>query len=103
MEVSRKSSSIDFENNKLEKFQDHFKVIFQIVMFIQFLYFIRLKTYSVVAFAVLLFGSSLKKRIKATILYATETGNSENFAKQLIIPLKYLFNVQVNILTQVRL
>ena len=44
-----------------------------------------------------LFGKALSKRIKATILYATETGRSEEYAKRLEHIFSYAFNVTVSI------
>lgn len=38
----------------------------------------------------------LQKRVKCTILYATETGKSEGFAKSLTEIFKHSFNAQVN-------
>lgn len=43
-----------------------------------------------------LFGKQLSKRIKATILYATETGRSEIYAKRLAQIFSHGFNVSVN-------
>ena len=48
-----------------------------------------------VKFTSKLFGRALSKRIKATILYATETGKSEQYAKQLCELLGHAFNAQV--------
>ena len=45
-----------------------------------------------------LFGKALSKRIKATILYATETGKSEQFAKRLAHIFSHAFNVSVSLL-----
>lgn len=42
-----------------------------------------------------LFGRALSRRIKATVLYATETGKSEQYAKQLVELLGHAFNAQV--------
>lgn len=42
-----------------------------------------------------LFGKALSKRLKATILYATETGRSEIFAKRLGQIFSHAFNVSV--------
>lgn len=44
-----------------------------------------------------LFGKALSKRIKATILYATETGRSEQFAKRLGQIFSHAFNVSVSL------
>ena len=46
-----------------------------------------------------LFTKALAKRVEATILYATETGKSETFAKQLGNIFKNRFNVQVKSLS----
>ncbi|RVE54796.1 hypothetical protein evm_000563 [Chilo suppressalis] len=43
-----------------------------------------------------LYGRALSKRIKATILYATETGKSEQYAKELGSIFGHAFNVQVH-------
>ena len=43
-----------------------------------------------------LYGKALSKRIKATVLYATETGKSENYAKKLREIFGQTFNAQVN-------
>lgn len=48
-----------------------------------------------VKFTSKLFGRALSRRIKATILYATETGKSEQYAKQLVDLLGHAFNAQV--------
>ena len=44
-----------------------------------------------------LFGKALSKRIKATILYATETGKSEQLAKRLGHIFSHAFNVNVSL------
>lgn len=51
---------------------------------------------SAVKFTSKLFGRALSKRIKATVLYATETGKSEQYAKQLCELLGHAFNAQVS-------
>ena len=43
-----------------------------------------------------LFEKALSKRIKATILYATELGRSEEYAKRLANIFSYDFNVSVS-------
>ena len=48
-----------------------------------------------VKFSTQLMGKALAKRIKCTILYATETGKSEGFAKTLSSVFKYAFDVKV--------
>lgn len=48
-----------------------------------------------VKFTSKLFGRALSRRIKATVLYATETGKSEQYAKQLVELLGHAFNAQV--------
>lgn len=48
-----------------------------------------------VKFTSKLFGKALSKRIKATILYATETGKSEGYAKKLEEIFGHAFNTQV--------
>ncbi|RWS27093.1 nitric oxide synthase: salivary gland-like protein [Leptotrombidium deliense] len=42
-----------------------------------------------------LFGKALAKRVKATILYATETGKSEDYAQRLSHLFSFAFNVSV--------
>lgn len=49
-----------------------------------------------VKFTSKLFGSALSRRIKATILYATETGKSEQFAKKLNEMFGHAFHSQVS-------
>ncbi|KAB0794374.1 hypothetical protein PPYR_11213 [Photinus pyralis] len=48
-----------------------------------------------VKFTSKLFGRALSRRIKATVLYATETGKSESYAKKLCELLGHAFNAQV--------
>ncbi|KAL7050858.1 hypothetical protein ACKWTF_004249 [Chironomus riparius] len=48
-----------------------------------------------VKFTSKLFGRALSRRIKATVLYATETGKSEEYAKQLVEMLSHAFNAQI--------
>ena len=43
-------------------------------------------------------GKALAKRVKCTILYATETGKSEQFAKSLAEIFKHAFDARVNTL-----
>lgn len=50
-----------------------------------------------VKFTSKLFGRALSRRIKATILFATETGRSEQYAKQLGELLNHAFNAQVRV------
>jgi hypothetical protein len=49
-----------------------------------------------VKFTSKLFGRALSRRIKATVLYATETGKSEMYAKKLGEIFRHAFNVQVH-------
>ncbi|XP_077284596.1 nitric oxide synthase [Arctopsyche grandis] len=49
-----------------------------------------------VKFTSKLFGRALSRRIKATVLYATETGKSEQYAKKLGIIFGHAFNAQVH-------
>jgi nitric-oxide synthase len=44
-------------------------------------------------------GKALAKRVKCTILYATETGKSERFAKNLAEIFKHSFDAKVHIYT----
>lgn len=53
-----------------------------------------------VKFTSKLFGRALSKRIKATILYATETGRSEQYAKELGAIFGYAFNAQVSMVVK---
>uniref|UniRef100_A0A4Y0BMI3 Nitric oxide synthase n=1 Tax=Anopheles funestus TaxID=62324 RepID=A0A4Y0BMI3_ANOFN len=48
-----------------------------------------------VKFTSKLFGRALSRRIKATVLYATETGRSEQYARQLVELLGHAFNAQI--------
>lgn len=48
-----------------------------------------------VKFTSKLFGKALSKRVKATILYATETGKSEMYARRLEEIFGHAFNAQV--------
>lgn len=48
-----------------------------------------------VKFTSKLFGKALSRRIKATILFATETGKSERFANKLAQAFSYAFNVHL--------
>lgn len=48
-----------------------------------------------VIFTSILYTRALAKRIKATVLYATETGKSEQYAKQLSELLGHAFNTQI--------
>lgn len=55
-------------------------------------------SYRAVKFTSKLFGRALSRRIKATVLYATETGKSEQYAKQLVELLGHAFNAQVSLI-----
>ncbi|OWR52517.1 nitric oxide synthase [Danaus plexippus plexippus] len=70
---------INSEDNKPRHRKFHFKQIARAVKFTS-----------------KLFGQALSKRIKATILYATETGKSEQYAKELGTIFGYAFNAQVH-------
>jgi len=50
-----------------------------------------------VKFTSSLFGKAIQRRIKATILYATETGKSEKYAKLLADMFNNVFNAQVQV------
>lgn len=52
-----------------------------------------------VKFASKLMSNALAKRIRCTILYATETGKSEVFSKTLAEIFKHAFDARVHILT----
>lgn len=43
-------------------------------------------------------GKALARRVKCTILYATETGKSERFAKSLAEIFKHAFDAKVRLL-----
>lgn len=47
-------------------------------------------------FASRLFSRAMSRRIKATVLYATETGKSESYAQQLTNLLGHAFNAQMH-------
>ncbi|XP_063359614.1 nitric oxide synthase-like protein isoform X1 [Cydia amplana] len=53
-----------------------------------------------VKFTSKLFGRALSKRIKATVLYATETGKSEQYAKELGVIFGHAFNAQVHCMAE---
>lgn len=53
-------------------------------------------TFRAVKFSTKLMGKALAKRIKCTILYATETGRSERFAKTLCEVFKHAFDAKVS-------
>lgn len=64
--------------------------------FIYILYYIKcLSGCRAVKFTSKLFGRALSRRIKATVLYATETGRSEMYAKKLGEIFGHAFNAQV--------
>lgn len=71
----------------------HFLFLLSTCAYIQF--FIIFLIFRAVKFTSKLFGRALSRRIKATILYATETGKSEQYAKQLVELLGHAFNAQV--------
>ncbi len=48
-----------------------------------------------VKFSAKLMGKALAKRVKCTILFATETGKSERFAKSLAEIFKHAFDAKV--------
>lgn len=51
--------------------------------------------YRAVKFSAKLMGQAMAKRVKATILYATETGKSEAYAKTLCEIFKHAFDAKV--------
>lgn len=67
-------------------------------MFHNELFFNECEICRAVKFTSKLFGSALSRRIKATILYATETGKSEQFAKKLNEMFGHAFHSQVSLL-----
>ena len=50
-----------------------------------------------VKFSAKLMGKALARRVKCTILYATETGKSERFAKLLAEIFKHAFDAKVSV------
>lgn len=48
-----------------------------------------------VKFSAKLMGQAMAKRVKATILFATETGKSQNYAKTLCEIFKHAFDAKV--------
>lgn len=46
-------------------------------------------------FSAKLMGQAMAKRVKATILFATETGKSQNYAKTLCEIFKHAFDAKV--------
>lgn len=68
------------------------KLIYPLFLFCVFM----LRPCRAVKFTSKLFGRALSRRIKATVLYATETGKSEQFSKKLVELLGHAFNAQVN-------
>lgn len=57
---------------------------------------LNLLNFRAVKFTSKLFGRALSRRIKATVLYATETGKSESYAKKLGEIFGHAFNAQVH-------
>lgn len=53
-------------------------------------------SFRAVKFSAKLMGKALAKRIKATILYASETGRSEKYAKMLCEIFKHAFDAKVS-------
>lgn len=51
-----------------------------------------------VKFSAKLMGQAMAKRVKATILYATETGKSQDYAKTLCEIFKHAFDAKVRLL-----
>lgn len=51
-----------------------------------------------VKFSAKLMGQAMAKRVKATILFATETGKSQNYAKTLCEIFKHAFDAKVRLL-----
>lgn len=51
-----------------------------------------------VKFSAKLMGQAMAKRVKATILFATETGKSQNYAKTLCEIFKHAFDAKVFLL-----
>lgn len=54
--------------------------------------------YRAVKFSAKLMGQAMAKRVKATILYATETGKSQDYAKTLCEIFKHAFDAKVHLL-----
>ena len=51
-----------------------------------------------VKFSAKLMGQAMAKRVKATILFATETGKSQDYAKTLCQIFKHAFDAKVSLL-----
>lgn len=51
-----------------------------------------------VKFSAKLMGQAMAKRVKATILYATETGKSQDYAKTLCEIFQHAFDAKVGLL-----
>lgn len=51
-----------------------------------------------VKFSAKLMGQAMAKRVKATILFATETGKSQDYAKTLCEIFKHAFDAKVRLL-----
>lgn len=51
--------------------------------------------YRAVKFSAKLMGQAMAKRVKATILFATETGKSQDYAKTLCEIFKHAFDAKV--------
>lgn len=52
-----------------------------------------------VKFSAKLMGQAMAKRVKATILFATETGKSQDYAKTLCEIFKHAFDAKVRLLS----
>lgn len=62
---------------------------------IQYLYISKISFFRAVKFSAKLMGKALARRVKCTILYATETGKSERFARSLCEIFKHAFDAKV--------
>lgn len=68
-----------------------------------FTLFAFLTPHRAVKFSAKLMGHAMAKRVKATILFATETGKSQNYAKTLCEIFKHAFDPKVPICFKVAL
>ena len=68
---------------------------FRILLFIKFS-FTKIILFRAVKFSAKLMGQAMAKRQKATILYGTETGKSEHYARLLHELFSYAFNPRVS-------
>lgn len=65
---------------------------------IEFSLSVSLRLCRAVKFSAKLMGQAMAKRVKATILFATETGKSQDYAKTLCEIFKHAFDAKVRLL-----